>query len=220
MDPFYVLTRLPGESTEDFQMIIPFTPRNRDNMIGWMAAKSDPAEYGKRVVYQFPKQQVILGPEQVGARINQDEDISPQLTLWSQRGSQVILGNMLVIPLKESIVYIQPLYLQAEQAAIPQLTRVLVVYADKVEMAPDLETALLQVFGEVAPPDPGDPDSGDGDGAEASVAEAQRLYLEALDAQRAGDWATYGSLIEQLGRLLDDLAGPAVPPSVDETVTP
>lgn len=220
MDPYYVLMRLPGEPTEDFQMIIPFTPRNRDNMIGWMAAKSDPTEYGKRVVYQFPKQKVILGPEQVGARINQDESISPQISLWSQRGSQVIFGNMLVVPLRESIVYIQPLYLQAEQAAIPELTRVVVVYADKVEMAPDLETALLQVFGESPPPDAGTPDDGEpGPGADASTQEAQRLYLDAVDAQRAGDWAEYGRLIQELGRVLGELSGSDVP-SAEATTAP
>ncbi len=219
MEPFYVLMTLPGEPAEDFQMIIPFTPRNRDNMIGWMAAKSDPKEYGKRVVYQFPKQKVILGPEQVSARINQDESISPQLTLWSQRGSQVIFGNMLVIPLRDSIVYIQPLYLQAEQAAIPQLTRVLVVYADKVEMAPDLQTALLQVFGEQAPPDANEGDSEPVDGGASTAAtaeEAARLYRAAVQAQRDGDWAEYGRLIDELGRVLGELAGPAV----ETTATP
>ncbi|MDP2181047.1 MAG: UPF0182 family protein [Actinomycetota bacterium] len=204
MQPFYVLMRLPGEKTEDFQMIMPFTPRNRDNMIGWMAAKSDPAEYGKRIVYQFPKQRVILGPEQISARINQDETISPQLTLWSQRGSQVIFGNMLVIPLNDSIVYIQPLYLQAEQTAIPELTRVLVVYADKIEMAPDLKQALLQVFGKEAPQDTGG-------GAEETVdaATARNLYEQAIEAQKSGDWAEYGRLIEQLGAVLERLAKPS-----------
>ncbi|MDH4139908.1 MAG: UPF0182 family protein [Coriobacteriia bacterium] len=214
MSAFYVLMRLPGEQTEDFQMIMPFTPRNRDNMIGWMAAKSDPNEYGKRVVYRFPKQRVILGPEQVSARVNQDEVISPQISLWSQRGSQVLFGNMLVIPLEESIVYIQPLYLQAEQAAIPELTRVIVVYADKVEMAPDLEAALLAVFGEEAPTDAGTPPS---DGAEVSAEQAQELYRQALEAQKAGDWAAYGSLIQELGAVLDELAGDG---SVEATPTP
>jgi len=214
MQPFYVLMRLPGDVTENFQMIIPFTPRNRDNMIGWMSAKSNPADYGKRVVYQFPKQKVILGPEQVSARINQDETISPQLTLWSQRGSQVILGNMLVIPLRESIVYIQPLYLQAEETAIPQLTRVLVVYADKIEMAPDLEAALLGVFGE-QPPEETTATPG---GQAASAARAQELYGQAVEAQREGDWAEYGRLIEELGTVLEELAG--VVPSLDATPVP
>ncbi len=204
MKPFYVLSRLPGEATEDFQMIMPFTPRERDNMIGWMVAKSDPADYGKRVVYQFPKQRVILGPDQIRARINQDESISPQLSLWSQRGSQVLFGNMLVIPLENSIVYIQPLYLQAEETSIPELTRVLVVYADKVEMAPDLASALLAVFGKVAPTAPG-VDEGGG-GAVVDAAHARDLFDRAIAAQRDGDWSEYGRLIEELGRVLSRLA--------------
>ena len=217
MDPFYVLMQLPGEDAEDFQMIQPFTPRNRDNMIGWMAVKSDPLDYGTRVVYEFPKQRVILGPKQVEARINQDDVIAPQLTLWSQRGSSVIFGNMLVIPLDESIVYIQPLYLQAEQTAIPELVRVIVVYADKVEMADDLSAALLAVFGEQAPDDgePGEP------GANADVARALELYEAAIAAQRAGDWAAYGKAIDELGAVLEQLTGTStVEPSVEGTGTP
>jgi uncharacterized membrane protein (UPF0182 family) len=218
MDPFYVLMRLPGDSVESFQMIMPFTPRNKDNMIGWMSAKSDHEYYGKRVVYTVPKARVILGPEQISARINQDETISPQLTLWSQRGSQVVFGNMLVVPLEESVVYIQPLYLQAETTAIPQLTRVLVVYADKVVMERDLESALLKVFGETVPSDSGvDSDGSVSPAADAAV--ARDLYERALEAQMAGDWAEYGSLVEQLGEVLDELAGPLPDVSIEDTLT-
>ena len=134
MEPFFVLMKLPGQTQEAFYIMSPYTPRNRDNMIGWVAANSDPDKYGERTVYLFPKERVVLGPEQVSAQINQDSIISPQLSLWNQRGSSAIFGNMLVIPIKDSIVYIQPLYLQAEQTAIPELTRVIVVYADRVEM--------------------------------------------------------------------------------------
>ena len=208
MQPYYVLMQLPGESAEAFQMIQPFVPRNRDNMIGWMSVNCDPAEYGKRIVYTFPQGRVILGPEQVSARINQDDVIAPQLTLWSQRGSQVIFGNMIVIPLEDSVVYVQPLYLQAEQTAIPELVRVLVIYADKVEMAPTLEAALLAVFGERPAPEPGEPGE---PGLPADAARAQELYLRALEAQRAGDWAEYGRLIDELGAVLQELAGPVVP---------
>ncbi len=217
MDPFYVLMRLPGEATEDFQMIQPYTPRNRDNMIGWMSVKSDPADYGRRVVYTFPQGRVLLGPEQVSARINQDDVIAPQLTLWSQRGSEVIFGTMLVVPLEDSVVYVQPLYLQAEQTAIPELVRVLVIYADKLEMATDLEAALLAVFGErpVDAPEPGEP------GIPADAARASQLYEQAIEAQRTGDWATYGRLIEELGQVLQELVGPVVPqPSAEVTPTP
>lgn len=212
MEPFFVLMKLPGTELPSFYLMQPFTPRNRDNMIGWMAVNCDPDGYGERTVYLFPKERVVLGPEQVSARINQDAIISPQLSLWSQRGSQAIFGNMLVIPIKESIVYIQPLYLQAEQTAIPELTRVIVVYADKVEMEQTLQAALLKVFGESAPTDggqtPGGGTDGGGTGTPSNdVAEAQRLYEEAIAAQRAGDWATYGERIQQLGDVLERLAG-------------
>jgi len=218
MHPYYVLMQLPGESAEAFQMIQPFVPRNRDNMIGWMSVNSDPAEYGKRIVYTFPQGTVILGPDQVAARINQDDVIAPQLTLWSQRGSEVIFGNMLVVPLEDSVVYVQPLYLQAEQTAIPELVRVIVVYADKVEMARDLESALLAVFGERPAAEPGEPGE---PGLPADAVRAQELYLQALEAQRAGDWAEYGRLIEELGDVLLELSGPVGPgASVEETPSP
>ncbi len=152
MEPFFVLLQLPGADQQHFYIMQPYTPRNRDNMIGWMAASSDPKNYGERTVYLFPKERVIFGPEQVSARINQDPAISPQLSLWNQRGSSVLFGKMQVIPIEDSIVYIQPLFLQAEQTAIPELTRVIVAYSDKVEMERTLEGALLKVFGQSAPP--------------------------------------------------------------------
>jgi len=209
MEPFYVLMRLPGEDAESFMLMVPFTPRTKDNMIGWMAAKSDPAEYGKRIVYTFPKQRLVLGPEQVSARINQDPVISQQLTLWNQRGSGVRFGNQLVIPLDESVVYIQPLYLQAEKTAMPQLTRVIVAYADTVVMEKDLPSALLAIFGERAPVD-------GGEGETADAARAKELYDLALEAQRAGDWAAYGQYVDELGAVLEQLTGA----SVEATVTP
>jgi uncharacterized membrane protein (UPF0182 family) len=147
---------------------------------------------------------VIFGPEQVSARIAQDPVISAQLTLWDQRGSGVLYGKMQVIPIEDSIVYIQPLFLQAEQTAIPELTRVIVAYADKVVMETDLETALLEVFGEVKPtettatPGPGE--------ETADAAAAAALYREAVAAQKRGDWATYGSKLEELGRVLERMA--------------
>lgn len=212
MQPFFVLLKLPGAEQEHFYLMQPYTPRKRDNMIGWMAVSSDPGNYGERTVYQFPKERVILGPEQVSARINQDPAISAQLSLWNQRGSQAIFGNMLVIPIKDAIVYIQPLYLQAEQTAIPELTRVIVVYADKVEMARTLEAALLGVFGEApAEETTGTPEPG---GVTADAATAQRLYREAVEAQRKGDWATYGQKLQALGEVLSRLAG------AETTVTP
>jgi uncharacterized membrane protein (UPF0182 family) len=209
MEPFYVLMQLPGQTTEDFQMILPFTPRGKNNMIGWMAAKSDPADYGKRIVYQFPKQRLVLGPQQISARINQDAQISPQLSLWNQRGSQAIFGDMLVIPIKNSIVYVQPLYLQAETNAIPELTRVVVVYADKVEMEATLEAALLKVFGAEQPSTPSTPTTT----PSATVLRARDLFEQAIAAQRAGDWSAYGKAIDELGTVLGELASQVTTPT-------
>jgi uncharacterized membrane protein (UPF0182 family) len=214
MEPFFVLMKLPGETQEHFYIMQPYTPRNRDNMIGWVAANSDPEAYGKRTVYLFPKERVVLGPDQVSAQINQDAAISPQLSLWNQRGSTAIFGNMIVIPIKNSIVYVQPLYLQAESTAIPELTRVLVVYADKVEMERTLEAALLKVFGEAAPPSAGVTGTVTPGASTADAANARKLFKEATDAQRKGDWATYGAKIEALGRLLEKLV------SVETTPVP
>jgi uncharacterized membrane protein (UPF0182 family) len=202
MDPFYVLMKLPQEPAEDFMIMLPFTPRNKDNMIGWMAASSDPGTYGRRIVYTFPKQKLVLGPQQVSARVNQDPVISQQLTLWNQRGSGVLFGNMLVIPIENSIVYIQPLYLQAEQTAMPQLTRVVVAYGDSVAMQPDLKSALESVFGAAPTQQP--------IGSLAPTVDIARdLYLKAIEAQKAGDWAAYGRAIQELGEALEQLSGSA-----------
>lgn len=201
-EPYYVLMGLPGDAAEDFMMMMPFTPRVRDNMIGWMAARSDPSNYGERVVLQFPKQKTVLGPKQVSAQINQDPVVSPQITLWSQAGSKAIFGNMLVIPLEDSVVFVQPLYLQAEQSAIPELTRVIVVYGDTVAMEETLEKALLKVFG-------AEEQAGGSAGATGTVepaadaAAAAALYKKAVESQKAGDWAAYGKHLEDLGRVLD-----------------
>lgn len=208
MDPFYILMALPGETDQDFMLMLPFTPRTKANMIGWMAAKSDPGQYGERVVYTFPKQRLVLGPQQIEARINQDPAISQQLTLWSQRGSSVLFGNLLVVPMNDSIVYIQPLYLQAEKTAMPQLTRVIVAYGDRVAMAQDLPGALLSVFGEVSAPGQ----------VTADPARAKELYDQAVEAQKAGDWAAYGRYIDELGAMLSELAGTSAEAS--SAVTP
>jgi uncharacterized membrane protein (UPF0182 family) len=217
MDPYYVLMQLPGQSTEDFLLMEPFTPRNKDNMIGWMAAKSDPATYGQRIVYNFPKQRLVLGPQQIRARLNQEPDISKELTLLNQQGSQVIFGNLLVIPIKDSIVYIEPLYIQASQSPMPELKRVIVSYSDRIAMDSSLAGALTRVFGaapagsgtiSVTPtPTPGVPTGGTGTAAE--IAAARDLYAKALAAQKAGDWAAYGTYIKQLGAALEKLAAPS-----------
>lgn len=216
MAPFYVLMQLPGESSEQFLLMEPFTPRGKDNMIGWMAAKSDGASYGQRIVYNFPKQRLVMGPQQIRARLNQEPDISKELTLLNQQGSKVIFGNLLVIPIKDSIVYVEPLYLQAEQSPMPELKRVIVAYSDRIAMDVDLAGALTKVFG-AAPAGTGTTStttsatsSPTGTGANAAaIGKARDLYGKALAAQKSGDWAAYGRYIKELGATLDTLSAPS-----------
>ena len=147
MDPYYTIMRMPGESREEFVLLMPFTPLRRDNMIAWLAARSDGPDYGRLVAFLFPKQRLVFGPRQIGARIDQDAVISQQLTLWSQRGSTVIRGSLLAIPVEESLLYVQPLYLAAEKGSIPELKRVIVAYGNQIAMGETLDAALQAIFG-------------------------------------------------------------------------
>jgi hypothetical protein len=147
MEPYYLILRLPGEPKEEFVLLIPFTPSKKDNLSAWLAARSDPPHYGKLVVYNFPKQKLIYGPRQIEARIDQDSFISQQLSLWNQRGSQVIRGNLLVIPIERSLIYVQPLYIAAEKGQLPELKRVIVGFGDRIAMEETLDGAIARVFG-------------------------------------------------------------------------
>lgn len=235
MAAFYVIMRLPGSEREEFLLILPFTPNTRPNMISWLGARSDGDDYGKAVLYQFSEGSTVFGPAQVEAAINQDPTISAQRSLWDQQGSRVILGNLIIVPIDDSLLYVQPLYLVAEQTQLPQLKRVIVFYQAKgsvaqdasqqvVVMAPTLREALTEAFGAapaVGPPGqgeaegPGGPGAGEpGAGAPGArlSAEAARLvqqanqqYDAALRAQQEGDWAEYGRQIEALRQTLDQL---------------
>ena len=153
MEPYFTIMRLPGESKEEFILLTLFNPSRRDNMIAWLAARSDPPNYGRLVVYNFPKQKLVYGPRQIDARIDQDPLISQQLSLWNQRGSTVIRGSLLAIPLEQSLIYVQPLYLAAsEQGALPELRRVIVAYGNLIAMEPTLEQSLARIFGGRTPP--------------------------------------------------------------------
>ena len=147
MEPYYLILRLPGEPKEEFVLLIPFNPSKKDNLSAWLAARSDPPHYGKLVVYNFPKQKLVYGPRQIEARIDQDPFISQQLSLWNQRGSQVIRGNLLVIPIERSLVYVEPLYIAAEKGQLPELKRVIVGFGDRIAMEETLEGAMARVFG-------------------------------------------------------------------------
>ena len=148
MSPYYTMMKLPGEQDAEFIQMLPFTPRRRDNLASWMVARSDGEHYGKLQVFQFPKQTLVFGPQQVVARINQDQVISPQITLWSQQGSQVIQGTLMVIPIEESLIYVRPLYLRAQAGRIPELTRVIVAYQNRIVMEPTLDLAIARLFGQ------------------------------------------------------------------------
>src|SRR5438874_2416387 len=148
MEPYFTIMRLPGEQKEEFMLLTLFNPARRDNMIAWMAGRSDPPNYGRLIVYNFPKQKLVYGPRQIDARIDQDPIISQQLSLWNQRGSSVIRGSLLAIPIDQSLIYVQPLYLAAaEQGALPELRRVIVAYGNQIAMEPTLEQSLSRLFG-------------------------------------------------------------------------
>ena len=142
MQPYYTIMRLPGQQEPEFLQMLPFTPRLKENLAAWMVARSDPAHYGKLLVFQFPKQKIIYGPKQVNGRINQDQVISQNVTLWSQTGNSVIWGTLLVIPIEESLLYVRPLYLRSAEGRIPELKRVIVAYQSQIVMAETLVEAL------------------------------------------------------------------------------
>ncbi|GAB4466502.1 MAG: hypothetical protein OHK0037_22220 [Elainellaceae cyanobacterium] len=144
--PYYLITKLPIADAEEFVLLRLFTPSQRTNLIGWLAARSDGDNYGKVLLYRFPKQRLIFGPEQIEARINQDPIISQQISLWNRQGSQAIQGNLLVIPVEDSLLYVEPLYLQAEQNRLPTLTRVIVAYGNRIVMAETLQQSLDAIF--------------------------------------------------------------------------
>lgn len=212
-DPFYrhMIMRLPGEETEEFILMVPYTPRGKDNLSAWMVARNDGAHYGELVVYRFPKQSLVFGPRQIINRINQDTEISRQISLWDQRGSEVIRGNLLVIPIEESLIYIQPLYLRAEGGRIPELKRVVVAYENRVVMAETLEAGLPQIFGEgvveTAEPLPAAAGREPVAQTEELAARALRHFEQAQASQRRGDWARYGEELRRLGEVLRELRG-------------
>ncbi|PAX57232.1 UPF0182 family protein [Brunnivagina elsteri] len=154
VEPYYLITELPTAKSEEFILLLPFTPTQRPNLIAWLAARSDGQEYGKLLLYEFPKQQLVYGQEQIEALINQDPVISQQITLWNREGSRVIQGNLLVIPIEQSLLYVEPLYLEAEQNSVPTLVRVIVVYQNRIVMAETLEQALAAIFQPIKPTTP------------------------------------------------------------------
>ena len=226
MTPYYTIMKLAEVgTTEEFILMVPFTPARKDNMIAWMAARCDEPNYGKVLVFTFPKQKMVYGPQQIESRIDQDPMISQQLTLWGQGGSSVIRGTLLVIPVLNSVLYVEPLYLAAEAGGgLPQLKRVLVAYSDQVVMEPTLDAALSKIFrgtvstaaaqpapgpapGAAAPPRTGAPAAD----LQALIREANQHYERAQQLLRQGDLGGYGEEIKKLGEVLKHLAGSSPP---------
>jgi uncharacterized membrane protein (UPF0182 family) len=209
MEPYYTIMKLPGEKKEEYILLLPFTPSKRDNLAAWLTARCDEPNYGKLKAYTFPRDRLIYGPKQIDARINQDSAISQQLTLWSQRGSEVIRGSMLVIPIEKSLLYVQPLYLAAaDKGGLPELRRVIVAYGDEVVMEENLELALQRLFGERKEP-AGVPRAAPADTKAASAElarEAMSIFERATNLQRQGDWAGYGEELRKLQQVLKRMA--------------
>jgi uncharacterized protein len=214
MEPYYTIMRLPGERQEEFTLLLPFTPVRRDNMIAWFAARSDPPNYGKLMLFDFPKGKLVFGPRQVEARIEQDAFISQQISLWSQAGSQVIRGSLLAIPIEESLLYVQPLYLAAERGRLPELKRVITAFGNKIAMEESLEASLQQIFGrapqaEAAPRVAAAAGAGPGPdaGQQRLAAEALEHFQRAQEHLRRWNWTGFGEELRKVEELLRNLQG-------------
>jgi uncharacterized protein len=208
MEPYYTIMRLPGETKEEFVLLLPFTPNKRDNMRAWLAARSDPPHYGKLIALDFPKAKLVYGPKQIDARIEQDAFISQQLSLWGQRG-QVIRGSLLAIPIETSLLYVQPLYLAAEKGSLPELKRVIVAFGNQIAMEETLEQSLQRIFGGKPSPQPQ---------LQQPLAAAQTLttekelarqalahFLRSQELLRQGNWAGYGDELKKVEDLLREM---------------
>ncbi len=217
VEPYYVIMRLPGEEQEEFILMLPFTPTQKDNMITWLAARSDGDKYGKLIAYNFPKDKLIYGPRQIEARIDQDPTISSQLTLWGQKGSQVIRGNLLVIPIEQSILYVEPIYLKAERGQLPELKRVIVASGDRIVMEPTLAQSLNAIYAGLPAEEPTvtAPTPTPGMPLPTGLAElaqlAQEHYTKAQEYLQAGDWASWGEELKKMEEVLSQLVELSAP---------
>lgn len=209
MEPYYLLTKLPEGEELEYVLIQPFTPRNRENMIAWIAARCDEPYYGELQHYEFSKGKLIYGPRQIEARIDQDPDISEQLTLWGQSGSTVIRGNLLVILIGNSILYTEPIFISAEESEIPELRRVVTSYGEKVVMGGDLKESLQQLVEGVFFPGeeeiPGEEETVSKTAKELAE-EALEHYNKAQEYLKEGNWSGYGEETKKVGELLDQLS--------------
>lgn len=222
MAPYYTVMKLPEVGkTEEFVLMVPFTPARKNNMIAWMAARCDGPDYGKVLVFTFPKEKLIYGPQQIESRIDQNPAIAQQLTLWNRGGSTVIRGTLLVIPVQNAVLYVEPLYLAAQAGgALPELRRVIVAYSDHVVMEPTLGEALAVIFGGAVeiPMTPGAAGASAASPAPGAVKipvmpphvqsliqQANEHYEKAQQDLRHGDWSGYGQEIQKVGQILKQI---------------
>ncbi len=200
MRPYYTIMKLPGQKRAEFILMIPFNPARKHNLAAWMCVRCDPEHYGQMLVYRFPKQKLVYGPQQIESRINQDPEISRQLSLWDQRGSRVILGTLLIIPVEGNLLYVQPLYLKAENGQIPELKRVIIAYENEIKMGRSLEEALEAIFGqaveEILPPSTPQINT---------PAQLKELYKKAQDALTRGDLEAFGRIWREIGDLIQQM---------------
>ena len=217
MTPNYYIMKLPGEQSAEFVNSIPFSPKDKRNLMGLLVAKNDGAEYGKLVLYQMPKSKVVYGPMQVEAQIDQNTEISKEFSLWDSSGSTYSRGNLFVIPIEDSLLYVEPVYLEATNSSIPEVKRVIVVYGDEIAYESTLAAALNSLFGEGSAHESKGSDEIAGDGQDEGGGEhklsqtelidlAQGAYDDAQEALRDGDWAKYGKYMDELENYLDQLA--------------
>lgn len=216
IEPYFVILPLPDQEKPEFLLILPFSPSTKNNMIGWMAARNDPDVYGELIVYELPKQELVFGPIQVEGRIDQEPDISEQFSLWNQLGSGVIRGNLLVLPINQSFLYIEPIYLRSETSALPELKRIVTADNTSVVMAETLNRSLIALAQRpgilIDSPDPVRPETStealpdDGRTIDELVAAANEHLAAAEEAQRAGDWARYGQELDSLKLVLEQLS--------------
>ena len=207
IEPYYVIMKLPGQADAEFVLIQPMVTAGRNNMIAWVAARMDPGHYGERISFHFPSDTSTFGPAQIQSRINQDSTVSAQFTLWSQAGSSVVRGNLLVLPMGDSLLYMEPIFLRSTSTSQPEFKRVILASQTRIAFADTVDQAVSQLLGETGPPPP----SGGGGGqlpedVAGLVAQAQQLYADAQKALQDGDLGTYQAKLNALQPILDRLA--------------
>ena len=206
-EPNYLVTRIPGEEKAEFVSMLPYSPKSKQNMTGILMTRNDGKNYGKLMLYRFPKNRTIYGPMQIEAQIDQNTKISQDFSLWSQAGSTYSRGSLFVVPINNSLLYIEPIYLEASNSAIPEVKRVIVAYEDKIAYEPTLEAALESLFGEgeISSNDPEPKSESEKQSVKDYIQKANGAYQEAQEALKSGDWKTYGEKMTELEKALKDL---------------